>query len=153
MFWDLPKTLTHNRLFNVIVGNRGGGKSYGAKKRAIDNFIKKREQFGYIRRYKDDLKQPMIQFFKDIEMAYPEYEFKTDANHFYIRLRTEDKNQSWKEEDIAGYGFILSTANNKKSISYPNITTLIYDEFLIDELVGLEVFDNADGNQGLALSL
>ena len=59
MFWDIGRTLTHNMLFNVIVGNRGGGKSYGAKKRAIDNFIKKKEQFGYIRRYKDDLKKPM----------------------------------------------------------------------------------------------
>lgn len=132
MFWNLPQTLTHNMLINVIVGNRGGGKSYGAKKRAIDNFIKRKEQFGYIRRYKEDLKQPMIQFFKDIEMAYPEYEFKTDANHFYIRLRSTE-NAPWKPEDIAGYGFTLSTANNKKSISYPNITTLIYDEFLLDK--------------------
>lgn len=132
MFWNLPQTLTHNMLINVIVGNRGGGKSYGAKKRAIDNFIKRKEQFGYIRRYKEDLKQPMVQFFKDIEMSYPEYEFKTDANHFYIRLKSE-ADRSWKEEDIAGYGFTLSTANNKKSISYPNITTLIYDEFLLDK--------------------
>ena len=56
MFWDINRTLTHNRLFNFIVGNRGGGKSYGAKKRCIENFINKGEQFGYIRRFKDDLK-------------------------------------------------------------------------------------------------
>lgn len=131
IFWDLRRTLTHNALFYVILGNRGGGKSFGAKWYAIDRFIKYGEQFGYIRRYREDLTEPMKQFFKDIEYKYPDYEFKTDNKYFYIRKRCGDK--SWKESDIAGYGFSLSTANNKKSISYPNVTTLIYDEFLLEK--------------------
>lgn len=133
IFWDIGRTLTHNALFNIIVGNRGGGKSYGAKQRGIDNFIKKKEQFGYIRRYKDDLKKPMEQFFKDIAWEYPDYEFKVDSEKFYIRLKPLDEKTKWKESDVAGYGFVLSTANNKKSISYPDITTLIFDEFLIEK--------------------
>lgn len=132
MFWSARQTLTHNRLINVIVGNRGGGKTYGAKQWAIDNFIKNKEQFGYIRRYKDDLREPMLQFFKDIEMKYPDYEFKADSKYFFIRLKPADPNTKWTQEDIAGYGFVLSTASNKKSISYPKITTLIFDEFLLD---------------------
>ena len=133
MFWNIKRTLTHNSLINVILGNRGGGKTFGAKMLCIDNFIKKGEQFGYIRRYKDDLKEPMQQFFKDIEYKYPDYEFKTDNKYLYIRLKTENDNEKWTDKDIAGYGFILSTANNKKSISYPRITTLVYDEFLLDK--------------------
>ena len=133
IFWDIGRTLTHNALVNVIVGNRGGGKSYGAKKRAIDNFINKKEQFGYIRRYKEDLKKPMEQFFKDIAWEYPDYEMKVEGDKFFIRLKPANKDQKWKEEDVAGYGFVLSTANNKKSISYPDITMLIYDEFLLDK--------------------
>lgn len=133
IYWDLRRTLTHNMLFNIIVGNRGGGKSYGAKWYAIDNFLKRGEQFGYIRRYKDDLKEPMNQFFKDIEDRYPDYEFKVDTKYFYMRLRPENEKEKWTEDNICGYGFSLSTANNKKSISYPKITTLIYDEFLIDK--------------------
>lgn len=133
MFWNAKRTLTHNKLINVIVGNRGGGKSYGAKEMAIDNFIKRKEQFGYIRRYKDDLKEPMNKFFKDIEEKYPNYEFKTDSKYFYIRPKSENENEKWTEDDIAGYGFILSTANNKKSIPYPKVTLLIFDEFLIDK--------------------
>lgn len=132
MFWDIGRTLTHNMLFNVIVGNRGGGKSYGAKKRAIDNFIKRKEQFGYIRRYKDDLKKPMEQFFTDIAWEYPDYEFKVVGDKFYIRLKGDAK-AKWTDNDIAGFGFVLSTANNKKSIAYPEITTLIFDEFLIEK--------------------
>lgn len=133
IFWDAKRTLTHNMLINIIVGNRGGGKSYGAKKVAIDNFIKKGEQFGYIRRYKDDLKKPMEQFFKDIEWEYPDYQFKVEGDKFYIRLKPVNEKEKWTVKDIAGYGFTLSTANNKKSISYPNVTTLIFDEFLLEQ--------------------
>lgn len=133
MFWNPRRTLTHNMLINIIVGNRGGGKSYGAKQWSIDNFLKKKEQFGYVRRYKDDLKKPMEQFFKDILWEYPDFEFKVEGDKFYIRMKPVDEKQKWTEEDIAGYGFSLSTANNKKSISYPNITTLIFDEFLLEQ--------------------
>lgn len=133
IFWNPRRTLTHNLLINVIVGNRGGGKSFGCKEWCIDNFIKKKEQFGYIRRYKEDLKKPMEEFFKDIAYKYPDYEFKTDSSKFYIRLKCEDENTKWTEDDVAGYGFVLSTANNKKSISYPFITTLVFDEFLLNK--------------------
>ena len=134
MFWNIRRTLTYsNILFFLILGNRGGGKTYGFKEWAIDDFIKNRMQFGYIRRYKDDLKEPMKQYFKDIEMEYPDYEFKTDNKYFYIRLRPSDPDEKWTEDDIAGYGFTLSTANNKKSISYPRINKLCFDEFLLDK--------------------
>lgn len=133
IYWDINRTLTHNMLINFIVGNRGGGKSYGAKKRAIDNFIKKKEQFGYIRRYKEDLKKPMEQFFQDISWEYPDYEFKTEGEKFFIRLKPADENEPWRKEDVAGYGFVLSTADNRKSISYPFITLLIFDEFLLEK--------------------
>lgn len=136
IYWNINKTLTYNALFNFIVGNRGGGKSYGAKKRCIDNFIKKGEQFGYIRRYRDDLKKPMEQFFQDIIWEYPDYEFCIQGENFYCREKTEEqkngKKPPWTKEQICGYGFTLSTANNKKSISYPNITTIVFDEFLLE---------------------
>lgn len=133
IFWDLPRTLTHNMLFNFIVGNRGGGKSYGAKKWGIDSFIKKKEQFVYVRRYKDDLKKPMQQFFQDILWEYPDYEFRVEGDKFYCRLKPLEEKVKWTDEDICGYGIELSTANNKKSISYPFVTTIIFDEFLLDK--------------------
>lgn len=132
MFWNLRHTLTYNRMINVIVGNRGGGKSFGAKEWVIDNFIKRKEQFGYVRRYKDDLKEPMEEFFKDIMYKYPDYEWKVTGRKFYFRLKPENENEKWTEDDIIGYGFVLSTAGNKKSIPYPRISTLLFDEFLIE---------------------
>lgn len=133
IFWDIYRTLTHNALINIIVGNRGGGKSYGAKKRAVENFVNKGEQFGYIRRYKDDLKKPLEQFYKDIAHEFPDHECKVEGEKVYIRLRSENAKEKWSEKDIAGYGFSLSTANNKKSMSYPDVTMMIFDEFLLEE--------------------
>ena len=132
IFWDIGRTMTHNMLINIIVGNRGGGKSYGAKEKAVENFIKKKEQFGYIRRYKDDLKKPLEQFYKDIAQEFPDHECKVEGDKVYIRLKADPK-QKWTEKDLAGYGFSLSTANNKKSMSFPDISMLIYDEFLLEE--------------------
>lgn len=136
-YWNIDRTLTYSDvLFYVILGNRGGGKSYGAKKRAIKNFITKGEQFGYIRRTKDDLKESSKEFFKDVAKEFPDYEFKVDGNKFYCRLAIDEDNKkakSWTEEDIIGYGFNLTTGSNKKSIPYPRVTMLIYDEFMLDD--------------------
>lgn len=132
-YWNPRITLTHNSLINVIVGNRGGGKTYGTKELAIDNFLKKGEQFGYIRRYRDDLKDSMPNYFNDIRDKYPNHELRVEGNKFYIRIKPEEDGVKWTDNDIAGYGFTLSTASNKKSISYPNISLLIFDEFLLDK--------------------
>ena len=134
-YWDLDRTLTHNALFYVIVGNRSAGKSYGCKKKAISNFIKKGEQFIYTRRYRDDLKDSLPTFFKDIVVnnEFPDYEFKVDGAKLYCRLRVEDDKTPWTDNDICGYGVVLSTADNKKSISYPLVTMIIYDEFMVDK--------------------
>ena len=142
-YWNIERTLTHNALFNFIIGNRGGGKSYGCKEYVLKNFIKKHEQFAYVRRYKDDLTEPMKQFFKDVIKEFPDYEYMIDNMKIYFRKKIdttgiENKKEisellKWKESDICGYGFVLSTASNKKSISYPEITTLMFDEFLLDK--------------------
>lgn len=133
MFWNVKQTLSHNMLINFIVGNRGSGKSFGAKQYAIDRFIKTGEQFGYIRRYKDDLKDTLPFLFDDIAYKYPDYEFKADSKICYIREKPADPDTKWTQNDIAGYGFYLSTADNKKSRPFPKITTLIFDEFLLDK--------------------
>ena len=59
MYWSINKLLSYNALFNFVVGERGVGKSYGAKVYVANNFIKKNEEFVYIRRYKTELKEYM----------------------------------------------------------------------------------------------
>ena len=56
MYYNYNKIRSYNALFNFIIANRGGGKSYGAKEMVIKNFLKRCEQFVYVRRYKAEIK-------------------------------------------------------------------------------------------------
>ena len=56
-WWDINKILSYNKLLNFVVGLHGGGKTYGSKKKVIQNFIRKHKQFVYIRRYKSEMRE------------------------------------------------------------------------------------------------
>ena len=120
MFWDISRPLSYNALLNFIVGNRGGGKTYGAKEFCIKNFIKKDEQFIYLRRYKQELRR-IGTFFEDIKNAFPDNELKVKGKEFYINNK------------LAGYALPLSTAKIEKSTAFPKVTTIVFDEFILDK--------------------
>lgn len=121
MWYDIDKTLSHNCLFNFVVGPRGVGKTYSFKNRVIKNFLKKGEQWVYLRRYDTELKSgQMEKFFDDIMSAYPEYEFKVENGKFYI------------DGHVAGFYMPLSQAAKYKSVPYPNVSMIGFDEFIID---------------------
>jgi hypothetical protein len=107
-------------MINFILTNRGGGKTYGFKRKAINNFLKNGKQFIYVRRYKTEFKK-IITFFDDIKEEFPEHTFKCSKNYAYI------------DDKIAGFFIPLSTANNEKSTAYPNVTLMCFDEFVIDK--------------------
>lgn len=117
LFYNPQKMLSYNRILNFVIGARGIGKSYSMKDYPINRFIKHGEQFIYTKRYKGDLKK-VGKYFDDIKDKYPEHEFKVKGKTFYI---------DGKE---CGYAIPLSTWQNEKSTSYPNVTTIIMDEFI-----------------------
>ena len=120
-YYDINKTLSRQRLFNFVVGARGCGKTYGAKKKAINNFLRRNEQFVYVRRYDTELPAAEIaNFFDDIQEEFPEHEFKAARGVFKI------------DDVIAGWYFPLSKATMLKSIPFPRVTLMIFDEFIID---------------------
>lgn len=122
MWYDVNRTLSYNCLLNFIVGPRGVGKTYSAKNRVIRNFIKKGEQFVYLRRYETELKPSnMEKFFDDIAPEYPDHAFLSSHNKFYI------------DAQIAGFYLPLSKAAQYKSVPFPNVSLVIFDEFIIDQ--------------------
>ena len=42
MYYDYQKVLSYNALLSFIIGERGVGKTYGAKKFCIKNYINKK---------------------------------------------------------------------------------------------------------------
>ena len=120
MFWNIQRVLSYCALFNFIIGNRGGGKTYGCKKFVIQRFLKTGKQFIYLRRYKKELKR-IRTFFDDIAKEFPEHEFKVKGTEFYI------------DNELAGYAFCLSTSKIEKSTAFPNVYYIIFDEFILDK--------------------
>ena len=127
MFWDISKLLSRNALINIVLGERGVGKSFQAKKFIINDFLKNGNEFFYVRRYRTELEKAYEGFFDQLqnEGLFLDHTFKIVTNKkkvdkFYI------------DNQICGYGIPLSTSNILKSASFPKAKNLIYDEFLID---------------------
>ena len=89
----------------------------------INKFLKRKEEFAYIRRYKPELSKAVPQFFEAIinNNEYPEHSLSTKGNSFYC------------DNIKFGYAMTLSTAQDLKSANFSKVTTIIFDEFIIEE--------------------
>lgn len=133
IYYDINETLTHNCLFNFVCGNRSGGKTYGFKKWAIKSYIKDGSQFGYIRRYETEVDGKKLEnFFDDVGQEFPDYEFQVDGRTFNIRPRSSEKKNPNRWE-VIGHCFVLSKAITYKSVPYPKVERVLFDEFLIEK--------------------
>lgn len=120
-YYDPHPILSYNAHFNFILDVRGKGKTYSfAKRIPIDAFLKDKEQFIYVRRYKQEMAD-LSTFFADIEDRYPENKLVVKGRTFLC------------DGEIMGYAVNLSTANMKKSTAYPKVTRIIYDEFVLEK--------------------
>lgn len=121
MWYDVNETLSHNKLFNFVVGPRGTGKTYSAKCKAISRFIKKGEQFIYIRRFDSELKFSQIStFFADVSERFDE------------TLEVKRGGTFACDDEIMGWYIPLSRAAQFKSVAFPKVSLIIFDEFIID---------------------
>ena len=120
-WYSYNRLLSHNGFINVVLSGRGMGKSYASKKMIIDDFIKKGTQSVYVRRTKVELDKAKKTFFNDIKLAYPNREFKIDGD---VGLM---------DGDVIVHFIPLSTSNNLKSASYPNVSKIFFDEYIITQ--------------------
>lgn len=127
MYFDLQEVLSYNALINFIVGERGVGKTYSTKKFCINDYLKKGNQFVYLRRYENELKESCEGFFDGLiaNHEFTGHEFKIVKRHRTFIMMCDD--------EIMGFGLNLSTASQLKSKEFPNVKNLIFDEFIIDK--------------------
>lgn len=128
IFYNLNQTLSYGCPVNLVLSSRGIGKTYAVKERSVRNFLKEGEQFVYIRRYEAELNAVKNLLFSDTMQNHvcPGTIQSVGGEFLY-----SDENLKINKE-VMGYSVALSKAAQFKSASYPNVTTIIFDEFLID---------------------
>lgn len=120
LYYSPAPLLSQKCIFNYVVGNRGGGKSFSGKVLGIKRFLKKKKEFIYLRRYQTEL-DVIDDLFKDVRWKFPGVELKQNGDKLYIN------------GELAGYMVALSKSQSLKSVPFPNVTTIIFDEFIIDK--------------------
>lgn len=114
--------MTYNCLFNFVIGDRGGGKSFGTLEYCVKQYEKHGKEFIYLRRYKEELKDSLPTLFDalDKEGKFPKVELKTKGNKLYYNGK------------LMGYAVSLSTSMKRKSVNYSNVHYIIFEEFMVD---------------------
>lgn len=124
MWYSYDKVLSYNAMLNMIIGERGVGKSFNLKVYLLNRFKKKHKQFIYLRRYDTELQKSLKkdEFFADIrsDPSLANDDMCVKGERLYIN------------KELCGYAIPLSKASIYKSVPFPDVDIIMFDEFLID---------------------
>ena len=139
-YYNIEPILSVGAQYNFIIGERSNGKTYGALKHAIKEYFQgNRGELGIIRRWQEDIRgnrardifTGIIQNGVVEELADGDYTgIHYYAGKFYFCNYDEDGKSIYNESDIFAHAVALSDTEHNKSISFPNIKTIIFDEFM-----------------------
>lgn len=123
MWYDKQQLLSHNKIMNMVLSNRGGGKTFHMTRWGIDDFKKSGRQCVWVRRYGTEIDEMLLngKFFDAVREYYPNDELTIDGNTGLVNGK------------VAFYFIALSTSRQLKSNNYPFVNKIIFDEFIIDK--------------------
>lgn len=137
-YYTLKPLLKHNADYNIVFGERSNGKTYAALMLGIENYIKSGKQFAYIRRWREDIRGKRGETLFAAHVANGVIEQLTDNKYnavyckggkYYLMNVDEEGGKTISEAPFC-FAFALSEQEHEKSTSYPNVTSIIFDEFL-----------------------
>lgn len=137
---DMMKTYPDAKYY-MVIGERSNGKTYSALDYVLDNYFNKGEQFAYLRRFSEDIKAKNLNQLFSAHVKNGAIEKKSEglwnsitynAGKFsLLMVPTVDMDADIvKSTEPCGFAFDLNGVEHYKSISFPNVTTIIFDEFL-----------------------
>lgn len=138
-YYSLDRILEKNADYNMIFGERSNGKTYATLAHGLKQFIETGKQMAYVRRWREDLTSKRADALFGNHVANGFIEQLTDGeynevfhmgNRWFLSKYDKDTNKRQPMDTPFCYGFALSASEHEKSSSYPNITTVVFDEFL-----------------------
>mgnify|MGYP000180529817 FL=1 len=137
-FYSLKTILSKDAQYNIIFGERSNGKTYSVLKYGLEKFCKTGEQTAIVRRWSEDFKGKRGATMYQSLVNNHEIEKLTEgkwtdvyyySGRWYLCKYIEKEERTILEKPIA-YAFALGSMEHDKSTSYPEITTILFDEFL-----------------------
>ncbi|MGL4615698.1 MAG: phage DNA encapsidation protein [Shewanella sp.] len=129
--------------YNLIFGERSNGKTYALLLKTLKDYVKNNHQMAYVRRWKEDITgRRAAQLFAGINengevSKLTKGEF-TGVHYFsgkfYLCTYDDNGKAVYGDTNILGFTFSLSDGEHNKSTSYPNIKTIVFDEFLTNKI-------------------
>lgn len=121
----------------MIFGERSNGKTYGALKYALEKYKDTGKQFAIIRRWQEDIKQKsgssmfnaLISNGVIYDVTNGKYTSVFYKSNQWFFCNVTDKGREVDERPFA-YAFSLTSWEHDKGGSYPDIDTIIFDEFI-----------------------
>ena len=125
MYYDPARTLSHNCMLNFVLSNRGGGKTFSMLNYITKKYQADGSQFIWIRRTQTELDLIKKNMFKALE-----HEGFTEPGQFSV---AKDIITTGADNELTAGGiYALSKAFQFKSIAWPEVKYIVFDEF-IDE--------------------
>lgn len=139
-FYSLENIKKTGATYNVIFGERSNGKTYSVLYEGLKEYVKNGGQLAIVRRWKEDITGRRASDIFTALNSNNEVEKLTNgkyhgityfASKFYLCNYDENGKPVYSlDTDCFAYTFALSETEHNKSISYPNITTILFDEFI-----------------------
>lgn len=140
-YYTLTNILRHNADYNVIYGERSNGKTTAVLKHGLEDYIKSgyKNQLAIIRRWEEDFKgKNGIQLFEGIvNLGWVEGLTKGKYNsilyfsqRWFLVNYDAEGNKVAQDKTPFAMGFAITREEHYKSTSYPNITNILFDEFI-----------------------
>lgn len=135
-FYTLDHIKKFHAKYNMVFGERSNGKTYSVLNEILENYLHTGKKGAVIRRWADDFKQnrgkTMFNALISNNMLngtkWDGVDFKNGAWILYTYDGIGDK--KIYDKDAFCYSFSLSSMEHDKSTSYPDVTTVLFDEFL-----------------------
>lgn len=140
-FYSLKNILSHNADYNIIYGERSNGKTTAVLDFGLDKHIDSgyKSQLGIIRRWEEDFKGKYGKQMFDgiVNLGWVEQKTNGEYNsvwyyshRWYLVKYDEEGNLIKKAEEPFAIGFSITSEEHYKSTSYPNVDTILFDEFI-----------------------
>lgn len=138
-YYSLDRIKKEDASYNIIIGIRSNGKTFAVQDDGLKNYCETGEQMALIRRYQDDFvgKRGRQAFENMVNTGRVEKYSKGKWNkivykssQWFLAKYDEELNEDVVDTKPFCYGFAINVAEHDKSIAFPNVTTILFDEFL-----------------------